>query len=170
MKKTINMSQGKIGQILCALALLLVLGNSVAMAQTVNNEKEAIQAAASFTGAKADKKHYYAVYQLNTDDPKIINATLRNINNALEDPRLKGKLTVELVAFSGGWQVFNKDNEYGEKLLALAKKGVILAQCHNTLEERHIPKSQILPYVSIVPSGNGELIILEAQGWSIVKP
>jgi intracellular sulfur oxidation DsrE/DsrF family protein len=107
---------------------------------------------------------------LNTDDPKIIGATLRNISTALEDPRLKGKLTVELVAFSGGWEVFNKDNQYGEKLLELKRKGVILSQCHNTLVERHIQTSQLLPYVSIVPSGNGELIIRQAQGWSIVKP
>ncbi len=88
----------------------------------------------------------------------------------MNDPRLKRKLEVELVAFSGGWEVFNKDNSYGEKLLELKKKGVILAQCENTLEERKIPKSQILPFVSFVPSGNGELIIRESQGWAIVKP
>lgn len=152
------------------LIILLFMGNHFLSAQTVSNEQAAIQSAASFTGAKARKKHYNAVYQLNTDDPKIINATLRNISNALEDPRLKGKLTVELVAFSGGWEVFNKENDYGEKLLALKKKGVILSQCHNTLLERHISPSQLLPFVSIVPSGNGELIIRQAQGWSIVKP
>lgn len=150
--------------------LLFFMGTQIASAQASDNEQAAIKSAASFTGAKATKKHYNAVYQLNTDDPKIINATLRNISNALEDPRLKGKLTVELVAFSGGWEVFNKDNGYGEKLLALKNKGVILSQCHNTLMERHIPTAQLLPYVSIIPSGNGELIIRQAQGWSIVKP
>lgn len=154
---------------LAAIVLLFILPLG-GHAQTTHNDQAAIESARSFTGATAGKKHYYAIYQLNTDDVKIIEATLRNINNALEDPRLKGKLTVELVAFSGGWQVFNKDNDYGEKLLGLKKKGVILAQCHNTLEERHIPTSQILPYVSIVPSGNGELIIRQEEGWAIVKP
>ena len=165
-KKTGNTIKPALG----VLIILLFMGNHFVSAQTVSNEQTAIQSATSFTGAKATKRHYNAVYQLNTDDPKIINATLRNISNALEDPRLKGKLTVELVAFSGGWEVFNKENDYGEKLLALKNKGVILSQCHNTLMERHISTSQLLPYVSIIPSGNGELIIRQAQGWSIVKP
>ena len=170
MKQAEKRTVCKIKYILVMLTVLLFMGNHFAIAQTAPDNQIAIQSAASFTGAKADKKHYYAIYQLNTDDPKTINAALRNISNALEDPRLKGKLTVELVAFSGGWQVFSKDNNYGEKLLELKKKGVILAQCHNTLMERHIPASQLLPYVSIVPSGNGELIIRQAQGWSVVKP
>ena len=41
------------------------------------------------------------VYQLEKDDPKLISKTLHNMRNALEDPRLKGKLEMELVAFSG---------------------------------------------------------------------
>ncbi|HEX5552336.1 MAG TPA: DsrE family protein [Chitinophagaceae bacterium] len=170
MKQVKNRTALVIGHTLGMLIVLLFLGNHFAIAQTTPGAQAAVQSAASFTGAKATKRHYDAVYQLNTDDPKIIGATLRNISNALGDPRLKGKLTVELVAFSGGWEVFNKDNQYGEKLLELKRKGVILSQCHNTLVERHIQTSQLLPYVSIVPSGNGELIIRQAQGWSIVKP
>ncbi len=156
--------------LLTCLVILLFFNLHYSFAQNSYSEKDAIKSAEAFKGARAKKKQYYAVYQLNTSDEKIINATLRNISNALEDPRLKGKLKVELVAFSGGWQVFNKDNNYKDKLLDLKKKGVILAQCHNTLEERNIPTTQILPFVSIVPSGNGELIIRQAQGWAIVKP
>lgn len=151
-------------------AVSFFFGTYTSHAQSTNADQASIASAKSFTGARAKKKHYHAIYQLNTDNPKIIEATLRNIGNALEDPRLKGKLEVELVAFSGGWEVFNKDNDYAEKLLELKKKGVILAQCHNTLEERNIPVSQLLPFVSIIPSGNGELIIRQAEGWSIVKP
>jgi len=54
--------------------------------------------------------------------PKKIKGTLRNIDNALEDPRLKGKLEVELVAFGDGVTVFEKANPYQEALLALQKK------------------------------------------------
>ena len=150
--------------------LFLFIGNQHVNAQSNSARQVAIESAHAFTGAKANKKYYKVVYQLNTDDPKVISGALRNISNALKDPRLKGKLKVELVAYSGGWEVFNKDNDYTEKLLELKKKGVILAQCRNTLEERNIDRSQILPFVSIVPSGNGELIIRQAQGWAIVKP
>ncbi len=165
-----NNTVKKIGQLLAVLTFLMFSAHLSGQAQTDNNQQAAVRSAAAFTGAKARKKHYKAVYQLNTDDPKIIEGALRNIRNALNDPRLKGKLTIELVAYSGGWEVFNKDNDYGKQLLELKKQGVILAQCHNTLEERHIPTSQLLPFVSIVPSGNGELIIRQAEGWAIVKP
>lgn len=124
----------------------------------------------TFTGATADQAHYNAIYQLDSDDPKLIQQTLRNIGNALEDPRLKGKITVELVAFSGGTTLYRKDQPYEAQLTALKAKGVILAQCLNTLREKKISKDELLPLIAYVPSGNGELIIRQAQGWSLVHP
>ena len=47
------------------------------------------------------KAHYIVVYQLEKDDPKLISKMLYNMRNTLEDPRLRGKLEMELVAFSG---------------------------------------------------------------------
>ena len=48
-----------------------------------------------------NKVHYKVVYQLESDDPKLISKTLHNMRNALEAPRLRGKLEMEPVAFSG---------------------------------------------------------------------
>jgi len=123
-----------------------------------------------FHGAKATKSHYNAIYQLDVNNKAVMGRTLRNIENVLNDPRLKGKLTIELIAYAGGTNIYFKGNEFGKKLKELKDKGVILAQCNNTLHERHISKSKLYPFVSIVPSGNGELIIREAEGWSVVKP
>ena len=131
------------------------------MAQTSN---------ADFTGAKAEKAHYKALYYLDNSDDKKIKGTLRNIDNALEDARLKGKIEVELVAFGDGVSVFEKANPYEQTLLALQKKGVVLAQCSNTVRERHIDKDTLFPFIGYVPSGNGEIIIRMAEGWSVVHP
>ena len=126
--------------------------------------------AASFTGAPATQKHYRAVYQLDSSDPKLINQTLHNMKNALEDPRLKGKLELELVVFSGGTVVFKKDQPYEADVLALQQAGVILAQCANSLKAYKLTKEDMLPYISIVPTGNGELIIRQTEGWVLVHP
>lgn len=123
-----------------------------------------------YTGATAKQKQYHAIYQLDKNDPKVIQKAIRNINNALNDPRLKGKLEIELVAFSAGTDAFLKGSEYEEALKALVGRGVIVAQCQNTLEERKIPKEQLYDFIALVPSGNGELIIRQAEGWSVVKP
>ncbi|MES2418280.1 MAG: DsrE family protein [Bacteroidota bacterium] len=123
-----------------------------------------------FTGAKAHLKSYKALYVLNNGDEKHINGTLRNMRNALADPRLKGKLTLELIAFGDGVKVYDKIGPFEAQLQELQKKGVILAQCENTLRERHIDKSTLFPFISYVPSGNGEIIIRGADGWVIVHP
>lgn len=123
-----------------------------------------------FTGAKAHLKSYKALYVLNNGDEKHMNGTLRNMKNALADPRLKGKLTLELVVFGDGFKVFDKTGPFEAQLLELQKLGVILAQCENTLRERKIDKNTLFPFISFVPSGNGEVIIRGADGWVIVHP
>jgi len=125
---------------------------------------------AEFHGATANLKAYKALYILNSSDEKKIKGTLRNINNALEDPRLKGKLEVELVAFGDGVDVFKKTSHYDTLLTNLQKKGVLLAQCENTIRERKISKDDLWSFISYVPSGNGEIIIRQYQGWATVHP
>jgi len=124
-----------------------------------------------YSGAVAKKKAYKAIYQLDSNDPKTIEKAIRNINNVLKDPRLKGRLQIELVAFSGGTDAYLKmTSQYEKPLKDLVEKGVIVAQCLNTLEEKHIAKEELFDFIGYVPSGNGELILRANEGWVIVKP
>ena len=125
---------------------------------------------AAFTGARAKLKHYDALYILNSNDEKKIKGTLHNINNALEDKRLKGKLHVELIAFGDGIAVYMKSSPYEQTLEELKTKGVVLAQCSKTIKERKIDKKDLFPFVSFVPSGNGEIILRQYEGWAVVHP
>lgn len=125
---------------------------------------------ASFKGASATLKSYKALYILDQSDAKKMKMVLRNINNALDDPRLKGKLKVELVAFGDGVELYRKTNHMDTLLVGLQKRGVILAQCENTIRERKISKEDLWPFISYVPSGNGEIIIRQYQGWATVHP
>lgn len=120
--------------------------------------------------AKATKKHYNALYVINESDENKIKAIIRNVGNALEDPRLKGKLEVELLAFGGGVEMFKKDNSYELALTALKNKGVVMVMCENTLKEKKIAKSELFDFVNYTPSANGEIILREYEGWAVVKP
>ena len=140
---------------------LLLAGSVSSFAQT---------AATSFTGAQANLKSYKALYVLNSGDEKHITGTLRNIKNVLEDPRLKGKLKVELIVFGDGVSVYQKTGNFEQTLRDLQAKGVILAQCENTLRERKIDKNSLFDFISFVPTGNGEIVIRDHQGWTIVHP
>ena len=147
--------------------LSLVLFIKVAEAQTNENLLENNKV---FTGAVANKKVYRVIYQLDNGDAKIIEKAIRNINNTLSDPRLAGKVKIELVAFSAGTDAYIKGGKYEEDLKALVQKGVIVSQCNNTLRERKIGREQIYDFIAVVPSGAGELVIRQAQGWAVIKP
>ena len=125
---------------------------------------------ANFTGAKATLKNYKALYVINNGDEKKIAGTLRNLKNALADPRLKGKINAELIAFGDGVAVYQKNGSFEKTLLELQSRGVILAQCENTVRERKIEKNTLFDFISYVPSGNGEIIIRQYQGWAVVHP
>src|SRR6476620_6374160 len=100
--------------------LLLVLSFSV-----IGYTQQA-KPAPAFHGAEAKLKNYKALYVVNQLDDKKIRSVLRNINNALEDPRLKNKLQVELVAFGDGVEMYKKSNHYDSLLTGLQSKGVLL--------------------------------------------
>lgn len=145
------------------LLILSLLGTAPVLAQT--NDPNA------FHGAQPMKGHYRAVYQLNTADTSVISHALANIQNALNDPRLKGKLEVELVVYGGANIVYRKDKPYFEKqVTSLQKQGVIMAMCENTMRMRKISRDELFPIVSYVPTANGELIIREQEGWAIIRP
>jgi uncharacterized protein len=149
------------------LLLTFALFLNAVRAQT--NEK-AFEANKAFTGAKATQQMYHAIYQLDNNDPKIIEKAIRNINNALNDPRITGKIQIELISFAGGTEAVMKGSKYEDDLKALVQKGVIVAQCNNSMRERKLTPEQIYDFMAIVPSANGELIIRQAEGWAVIKP
>lgn len=126
--------------------------------------------AGDFHGATPDKGQYNVIFHLDTGGTPAIKKTLNNIENILHDPRLAGKLHVELIANSKGFDVYVKNNGFEEKLKHLQAQGVILAQCANTLKELHIDRKDLYSFISIVPSGMGEITIREAQGWAYIHP
>ena len=146
-------------KILLISTILLIALKSFSQSNSIN-----------FQGAVAKAKSYKATYFIDDSSSRKIKGTLRNIKNVLEDPRLKGKLEIELVAFGDGVEVFKKVNHYDTILTALQGHGVLLAQCLNTIKERKIDKSELWNFIGFVPTGNGEIIIRQAQRWSVVHP
>ncbi|OYX83198.1 MAG: hypothetical protein B7Y83_12295 [Flavobacteriales bacterium 32-34-25] len=124
----------------------------------------------AFEPAKSHEKYYNTLYVLNEAEDKKIKGILRNINNVLSDPRLEGKLHIEVLAFSDGVEMYKKANSYQELLIALKDKGVIFVQCSKTMDERKIDKKELFDFVNYVPTGNGEIILRQYEGSAIVHP
>src|SRR3546814_12232330 len=95
---------------------------------------------------------FLSLYVVNSSDEKRVKAAFRNIRNALNDPRLKGRLEVELIVFGDGVEIYKLESPYRTALEDLKERGVLLAQCENTLKERGIGKSELYPFIYFVRS------------------
>jgi hypothetical protein len=124
----------------------------------------------AFNGAVADKAHYGAIFQIDSGNGTGIKKTLNNIENLLHDPRVAGKITVELIANSTGFNAYALNNGFEKQLRHLQSEGVILAQCSNTLRELHVDRKDLYPFITVVPSGVGEITLREAEGWAYIHP
>jgi intracellular sulfur oxidation DsrE/DsrF family protein len=149
--------------LLLSLSLITTFVNAQSDDKALENNK-------AYPGAKAGMDMYHAIYQLDNNDPKIVEKAFRGINNVLKDPRLAGKIQIELISYSDGTEALMKGSKYEEDLKMLVQKGVIVAQCANTLKSRNISPNQLYDFIAIVPSANGELIIRHGEGWAIIKP
>jgi hypothetical protein len=123
----------------------------------------------AFSPAAASLQQYHALYVINEAGPKI-KSIIGNITNVLKDPRLEGKLIIELLAFGDGIEMLLKANNHEALLRPLLDKGVVFVQCINTLTGRGISREELYPFVHYVPSANGEIILRQYEGWAIVKP
>lgn len=127
--------------------------------------------AATMGGASSRPHHEYgAIFQLDSGGNHAIKKTLNNIKNLLNDPRLKGHIKVELIANSKGFDVYVKGNGFKKELEKLKSRGVMLAQCSNTLRELHVNPHDLYSFITIVPSGVGEITLRESQGWAYIHP
>jgi intracellular sulfur oxidation DsrE/DsrF family protein len=121
-----------------------ILKYFVIILAVVSVKTASAQSNADFKGATAALPHYKALYFVDDTASAKIGMTLRNINNALDDPRLKGKAEIELIAFAGGYTMFLKSGKYESQLKALQAKGVVLAECENTIRERKLTRPPCL--------------------------
>src|SRR3546814_17069713 len=95
---------------------------------------------------------YKALYVVNSSDEKRVKAAFRNIRNALNDPRLKGRLEVELIVFGDGVEIYKLESPYRTALEELKARGVLLAQCETTLKEGGLGKSELYTFFFFVRS------------------
>ena len=113
------------------------------------------------------------VYHL-TNGPDEAQRALGNIRNHLNaDP----KANIVVVA-NGDGILFMLDgakdrngNPFDAAIQDLKGKGVDFRLCNNTLVQRKIDKSRVIPDVAIVPSGVAEAATLQAQlGYAYLRP
>jgi len=125
----------------------------------------------SVDGAKASeggKLMLKAVVHINFTDSARQKHGLKNVANILKE--VKGA-EIEVVCHGGGIGLLVKDkSEHADEVARLVKGGVKFVACENTLRDKSIPKENLLPGVTTVPSGAVEVIRKQQEGYGYFKP
>ena len=127
----------------------------------------------------ADQKPHRVAIQVDQNDPQVMNLALNNATNVIEYYRAKNEdVDVDIVTWGPGLHMLRDDTspvkDRLKRLKELAFPGKIqFSACNNTkqgMEKAEGHAISIVPDATIVPSGVVQLIELQEQGWSYIRP
>jgi uncharacterized protein len=127
----------------------------------------------------ADGKTHRVAIQVDQNDPQVMNLALNNATNVIEYYRGKNEdVEVDIVTYGPGLHMLRSDTspvqDRLKRLKELVHPGKIqFSACNNTKQGMEKTEGKAVPIVSeatIVPSGVVQLMELQEQGWSYVRP
>jgi uncharacterized protein len=131
------------------------------------------------TRAAEKAKEHRIVFQVDQNDPAVMNLTLNNVANLMEYYHDKGEQAqIEVVAYGPGLNMFRADKSPVKDRITHMKSGafpssVAFSACGNTkkgMEKAEGHPVEIIPEATIVPAGVVRLTELQEQGWSYIRP
>ena len=129
------------------------------------------------SAAENPKQHRVAMH-VDQNDPDVVNLALNNAKNVIEHYQKRGEdVVVEIVAYSAGLHMLRSDTSQVKdrikEMVGQYSSRIKFAACNNTIqgmEKREGHAIPIIPEANIVSSGVVELVELQEQGWSYVRP
>lgn len=130
-------------------------------------------------GLAADAKPHRLALHVDQNDPAVINLALNNVTNVIEYYRAKGEsVDIDLVAYGPGLNMLRTDKstvrDRIKQLKELAFPGKMqFSACNNTkvnMEKAEGHAITLVPEATIVEAGVVQLMELQEQGWSYVRP
>ena len=114
-------------------------------------------------------KEYRVLFHVDESANSKWALVLKNIENLLDD--ISENLEVELVANAEGIALLYKlPNHFNDKIAQLATRKVRFCVCANSLRQQNLTKDFFLDLAEVVPSGVGEIVRKQSEGWAYVKP
>ncbi len=117
---------------------------------------------------EGEKTMLKAIVHINFADSERQKHGLKNVTNILKAE--KGA-EIEVVCHGGGIGLLVKDQtDHATDVARLVTEGVRFVACENTLREKSIPKENLLPEVTTIPSGAVEVVRKQQEGFGYFKP
>ena len=129
-----------------------------------------------FGALAADKIHRVA-FHVDQNDPKVMNMTLNNVKNVKKYYDAKGeKVVIEVVAYGPGLMMYSEaKSPVKQRIAAMALeisdlKFTACGNTHRKMSEKAGKKVELISEAEMVPSGVVQLIALQEEGYSYVRP
>jgi hypothetical protein len=119
--------------------------------------------------ADTPKAREKVVLQVSDDSPKTWNQVLNVIEN-LQQAYGRENVDVKLVALGNGIGFLTLDSPHGGRVQDALKSGAQVAACEVTMGRRKLSRDDMLPNIGYVPAGVVEIIRLQKEGWSVIRP
>ncbi len=117
-----------------------------------------------------DGKTYHVVFEMTEPEPEKWAGTIKNVDHLIKALGAEN-VDVEVVMHGPGIAAVTKDQDakLASEFERLRKEGVFLAACNNSLEGKHIPRSNVQTSFTVVPSGVAEVVKKQHAGWQYLK-
>ncbi len=112
-------------------------------------------------------KRYRAVFHLT--EAERANLALNNVGNLLADLG-EDRVEAEVVANSEGVKALLKSGPYRDRVEKLAARGVRFVLCSRSIKAMKLETGEFLDLAEIVPTGTGELVKKQVDGWAYLRP
>lgn len=115
------------------------------------------------------RKRFHVLFQLDEGEEHKQESVLGNVSHLLDDLG-EDRTVVELVCHGPGLTLLTGETGFAQQVATLVTRGVAMAACSNTMQARGVPRERLLPSVTIVSSGVGEIVRRQQEGWQYVRP
>lgn len=113
------------------------------------------------------KKHLI-VMQLTSADTMVHKGLIKQLNNLKTG--WGDTVNIEVVCHGPGIELLmSSKSKFSQQINQLQQKGIDFVACENTMLEKKINKTEILPNMIFVRMGIGEIILKQEQGWHYIK-
>ena len=109
------------------------------------------------------------VIQVSDNDPAKWNLALNNANNILKDLGA-ANTEIEIVAYGPGIGMLKAEAVTANRVSDAAKAGVKVVACENSMNTQKLNRSDMNTATGYVPAGVIEIMTLQRQGWSYLRP
>jgi uncharacterized protein len=115
---------------------------------------------------KAPRQHRI-VMQLVSGDTLVHKGLMRQLRNMLE---AAPGMQMEVVCHGPGMDMLMSDRSIvADKVKQFSERGITFIACENTITERQLDRSKVLPQAGFVQAGIIHIVERQEDGWSYIK-